>query len=210
MPLREAVPDTTSVMVERARRACIKAAQEISRICRLYQEMYGFRLMNNTLTQGTSTALYALLEEDDNVSRYHGEIINLCTALRAVSRRWPMAMAILRMVQHHAKQRKVTLPAETEKLFGEFENVDWRHAELKRLVSIYPSPPSVVASYASRATGKILDMGTFLEQMERLELGDEDRDRDRATEDAAVHDPDDSGETHPTHGDQRGGLPVLK
>lgn len=162
MPLRGADPDKSAAMMEQARRACIQAAQEVSRICRLYQEMYGFRLMNNTLTHVTTTALYVFLEEDD-LSQYDSEATNLCTCLRALSRRWLMAMANLRIVHHHAKQRKVPLPLQLDIIFGEFGHVAGRPSELKRLIDMYPGPPSVVAGYTSTSKMEILDMGKFLE-----------------------------------------------
>lgn len=199
MPLRQAVPDVASTIVEEAKRACINAAMEISRICQSYRETYGYRLMNNVFMLITSDAIYTFL--DDDVSQYHDEITNLCTCLRALSRRWPMAMAILRMVQHYAKQRKVSLPPETEKLFDEFENVDWRHGEVKRLISMYPSPTSVVASYTGTTKDEIVDMGKFLEEMERLQVKSEDSDR-IPTNEAEQSESDDPARPHSTPAQQ--------
>jgi hypothetical protein len=171
--LKQPAEHASPIVQRQAKDSCTKSALEVARLCKIYTSLYGCSIMPNMWTQSISMSLYVLVEEvaasNEASGVYDAQILDLVICLRAMSRRWPMSMAILRMVQHDARSKGVTLPPEAEKLFEEFETRDWKTRETRTLVSMYPDPTG-----ATRDRGIIqsVDMGKFLERMESMQLED--------------------------------------
>lgn len=159
----EGVPAAEANRVQQLKRA---AALEIVQICRLHQSLYGNAHMTVFLVQPLYLALVALMSEED-VSTYSSEILDLCIYFRATSRRFPIAMAVMRMFQVSAQQSGKALPVETEKLFEEFEQEDWRQRTSYRVTSQYP-----VLGGKDQDSSEVQNLSDFFAMMERLEVAD--------------------------------------
>jgi hypothetical protein len=111
---------------------------------------------------GVMQALLVLVDEP-YISVYTAEILDLCVFLRACSRRWPFAMAALRMFQISCHQRGKKLPAETEILFEEFETREWRSRVKKKVISNMPA-----IGYTADGLPEVRNMQEFFEQMDTV------------------------------------------
>ena len=117
-------------------------------------------------------AVFELLDEkpDDNTDA-HSEILAMYSLLRAMSHRWPIALAAFRMYQVSASQRGRSLSAEIRKLFEEFEKEEWKHNELQL--------HKVNSRYSYMDGGHeqtdIRNVSEFFETITRLEISDEVR-----------------------------------
>lgn len=155
--------------MQQARLMCINTALRIAEICRRHLRTYGSEHMNTVHSVGASLALHTLLDAGDN-SEHHPALIHLCICLRALGRRWPMIMGMMRMSQHYARQKKYTLPPEADRLLTQFENEDWNKRQTRKLISVYPQPAMTVNFHQSAGVAK--DMSRFLEEMEKMNLKD--------------------------------------
>ena len=120
--------------------------------------------MNLWMFHPINLALHALLDGDTQA--FDEEVLDLCIFFRAMTRRWPVAMAAFRMFQVTAQKRGKRLPPAATKLFAEFENEDWRQNELKRIISMYP-----VEGDEENTELDIHNMSDFFEMLERLDVG---------------------------------------
>lgn len=107
-------------------------------------------------------SLFTLTDRTD-AYEHQAEITNLCVFCRAMARRWPFCMAALRMYQVQMQTRGRKLPAETEKLFEDFEIGQWLNVELEEIKTMYPVP-------GDNGEEK-RNMGDFLKAMDRLDIG---------------------------------------
>lgn len=92
------------------------------------------------LHQALSIFLDAKTRATDNLHRYDLQISNICTTLRAIARRVPFVITVLRTIQLDVRRRKVVLPQETQKMFEDFEQNDlklWRE-EASYTRAMYP------------------------------------------------------------------------
>jgi hypothetical protein len=161
--------DHSSTVMQQARLMCIDAALRIAEICRRHLKAYGSEHMNTVHSVGASLALHTLLDAGDNLE-HHPALIDLYICLRALGRRWPMIMGMMRMSQHYARQKKYTLPPEVVRLLTQFGNEDWDKRQTRKLISIYPQP-AMTAKFRQSAGGA-KDMSRFLEEMEQMKLND--------------------------------------
>lgn len=96
--------------------ACnIDAALCILEDCRIHQDNWGIEKMNMVLAQAVTYALRCLTEELPS-NRYNDEITDLCTYLWKLSRRVPIAIALLRTIQLDTQLQGKTLPAKAQYL----------------------------------------------------------------------------------------------
>ncbi|KAL9617570.1 MAG: hypothetical protein Q9160_007640 [Pyrenula sp. 1 TL-2023] len=183
--LKQSCEGASSIVVDQARKLCENAALEVRHLCDLYHVSWGTETLNLFLVQPITLSLYTLMDRLDESPEFCSPTIDLCCMFRAVSRRWTIAMNVLRMVQLSAKDRGIKLPSETNRLFEEFETEDWLEQETKRVVSIYPDALSAtfknVTSLDSDSKGKgqrhVRNMTEFLALMDDLRLSDERDDR---------------------------------
>lgn len=168
LALRDSTEAANPKIIQLAKKKCIEAACEIASSCKTYSDSWGATHMGIMMSHPCLISVSVLLEEQDN-ARYEGEITDLCIALRAMSRRWPLGMAMLRMVQMEARQKVWTLPSQTEKLFEEFEGKSWKQRTLKQYLTLYPDSTT---SKTANLTDEEVDMGTFLASMELLLVED--------------------------------------
>lgn len=113
--------------------------------------------------------------EADATGTYDEEIIEIITTFRAMSRRAPFMVSLLRMVQLDVQRRNIRLPSATEKLFEDFEKQDltkWRLGPQTSLYFANPFPGAVSASEDPETTEARRPeyMGEFLEVFDNLTL----------------------------------------
>lgn len=157
-----------------AREKCTQAAQEVARVIKLYMQSWGPCSLGMMVCHPIYMSISVLVEEQQDNSQA-SYITDLCVALRALSRRWPLAMGMLRLVQLDARIKCWRLPPDTDKLFEEFEASAWRQRDLRRFASMYPIADAAKAITVGHDD---MDMGTFLEKMDVLTMEESTADSD--------------------------------
>lgn len=125
------------------------------------------------LHQALSIFLDAKSRSTSNLSRYDSQIVDICATLRAISRRVPFVITVLRAIQLDVRRRKVALPLETQRMFEDFEQNDlkaWRDDALypQAMYSFSEIAPNVGQQDAKGPQAKTL--GEFLQEFENLDL----------------------------------------
>jgi len=125
------------------------------------------------LHQALSIFLDAKTRFTEDVGRYDAQINDLCTTLRAIGRRVPFVVTVLRAIQLDIRRRELKLSPETEKLFEDFEQYDlklWKE-DASYLKSMYSQ--SEVAPHVGQQDHRhdqIQTMGEFLGGFDKLDL----------------------------------------
>lgn len=165
----EHLPSSPSFPAETAKAICLASAREIATNIATHRRKWGIDRFPSPSIQWVSAGLFALLDGlDDPANR--SAFIELCVVARSFSRRWPLAKAILRMIQLTAEQMGV-LPSEVEPLFLDFERKDWTMKDRETLSSSYPNFAAYYqpgAERGSRADEE--DMDAFLKKWDKLRL----------------------------------------
>lgn len=125
------------------------------------------------LHQALSIFLDAKSRSIYHLNRYDSQIVDICTTLRALSRRVPFVITVLRAIQLDVRRRKVVMPLETQRMFEDFEQNDlkaWRDDALypKAMYSFSEIAPNVGQQDAKAQQAKT--MGEFLQEFEDLDL----------------------------------------
>lgn len=151
-----------------------RTALDIVDLCRSYRVRFEYSRLNCYMCQPCYLALYVLMEQNSE-RQYDNEITEICTSIRAMSRRFPFAFSLLHMTQIDLQQRGHELPSSVEKLFEEFEQLDtasWMEKGSHN--SLYPSPQLGVGPYAgeddSEATTLPTTMSEFLKAFDKLRI----------------------------------------
>lgn len=160
----------------RTGRNMVRSALEIVKLCRSYRVKYEYNRLNIFMCQPCYHALYVLMEQNRQHQLYDSDITEICTAIRAMSRRFPFAFSLLHMTQIDLKQRGLDLPSAAEKLFEEFEQLDtalWMEKGSHN--SLYPSPQLAVGPYGggdddTEATTHPTNMSEFLIMFDKLRI----------------------------------------
>lgn len=152
----------------------VQNALDIVDLCRSYRVRYEYNRLNIFICQPCYLALYALMERNSR-KQYDSEITEMCTSIRAMSRRFPFAFSLLRMTQIDLQQRGLDLPSSAENLFEEFEQLGtalW--LEKGSHNSLYPSPQLTVGPYAGEGdppvTAHPTNMSEFLKMFNGLRI----------------------------------------
>ncbi|KAL4890685.1 hypothetical protein BDV59DRAFT_183979 [Aspergillus ambiguus] len=160
---------------ESTRRLCISTARRISSLLNIHRDKWGIDRMAPSTIQWVTIGLFTLLEELDDPHNRNA-FVELCIIGRAFSRRFPFAKGTLRMVQVSARETKVSLPAETDALFTDFEAQSWRENDAQGFSSFYPHFSTVIRHGHERQEGDTMDQ--FLEKWDGLTLEDgEDKEK---------------------------------
>lgn len=116
-------------------------------------------------------ACFILLEANHD-NRHDKEIAELCITLRAMSRRIPTAVALLRMIQLDAKRCGLNLPGATNQLFQDFELNDVKELQKRSKAhdSIYPNMAAAWLGNPASDNGHIMYMGEFLDKYDPLPM----------------------------------------
>jgi len=136
---------------------------------KMHQELYGVARIPLVNLQWTTVALYILMDHLDT-DETRAAFIDLCICARALSRRWTLAMGVLRMIQINASTRNIVLPDETIQLFEDFESQTWRSGDRKRFSSRYPDLVSVISNRNEQNADVVTEMDQLLEKWEGMEL----------------------------------------
>lgn len=153
----------------------IKHALDVVALGKVYNTHFDGSRPASSLIQASCPALCVLLEQ--NVGRrYDSEITELFLLLRAASRRFPLAFALLRTLQIHFRQNKIDLPMATDEVLQDFEqrNVSIR-SQRRPNDSLYPCPQLFFERHnrqqeESGTAVQPTNLGEFLEMFDRLEL----------------------------------------
>lgn len=153
----------------------VRMALDVVDLCRSYRVKWGYNRLHCFMSQSCYLALCVLIEKNDQ-QQYDSEITEICTAFRAISRRFPFAFSLLHMAQIDLQQRGFNLPTSAEKLFEEFEQPDVaRRIERGAHNSLYPSPQLAVWLDAneeddSKSTSHPTNMSDFLKNFDSLRI----------------------------------------
>ncbi|KAE8349436.1 hypothetical protein BDV28DRAFT_141215 [Aspergillus coremiiformis] len=109
---------------------CLSSARSIGLWMQTYRSSWDLYPMPSFNIQWITPALFILLEHLEIEANSEAFII-LCVAVKAFSRRFEKAKLILRSLQDTVRERKITLPVETDPLFAEFAGL-----RLPRMVRI--------------------------------------------------------------------------
>ncbi|KAL6229680.1 hypothetical protein BDW75DRAFT_235016 [Aspergillus navahoensis] len=91
---------------------CLSSARKIAQLNLVHRSNWGFDRMPGINVPYVTMALFSLLEGlGDSVNR--DAFISLVVAAGAFSRRWPVTKGYLRNLQNTARERNISLPAET-------------------------------------------------------------------------------------------------
>lgn len=123
--------------LERARPRVWKATLDLVNIFRIHEKLHGNATACVYLVHSLSVALNVLLDRNED-GAYDAEIIDLCIFLKAMSRRFPFAFAVFRMIQISARESKKPLPQATKRLVEDFVESEWVNRRLVELESLYP------------------------------------------------------------------------
>lgn len=163
-PIRERLLNLSLEVVEFIRCLRFSIPRDIDRInC----------MVARPLHQALSIFLDAKTRFTEDVGRYDAQINDLCTTLRAIGRRVPFVVTVLRAIQLDIRRRELKLSPETEKLFEDFEQYDlklWKE-DASYLKSMYSQ--SEVAPHVGQQDHRhdqIQTMGEFLGGFDKLDL----------------------------------------
>lgn len=153
----------------------VQRALDVVDLCRSYRVNWEYSRLHCFMSQPCYLALYILIEQNDK-QQYDSEITEVCTAFRAISRRFPFAFSLLHMAQIDLQQRGFSLPTPAEKLFEEFDQPDIaQRLEKGAHNSLYPSPHLAVWLDANeegdaKTTTHPTNMSDFLKTFDKLRI----------------------------------------
>lgn len=156
----------------------LAASLMIVKLCRLHRKSWGIDRMNVVVAQSMLCALNRLCADLPN-SAYSEEITDLCVYMRAIGRRIPIVISMLRMFQLDMLQQGKQLPAKTESLFQEFEKSELREFDDSTVNSNWPllswivfreHEDTEVGNKSNSTNAK--NMGEFLRLTSALSLND--------------------------------------
>ncbi|KAI9368233.1 hypothetical protein BJX61DRAFT_233410 [Aspergillus egyptiacus] len=145
-------------------------ARRIADLLRIHRERWGIDRMAPSTYHWVFSGLYALLKGLDSTENRNA-FTELCIIARAVSRRFPLAKGVMRMIQLTAKQSQVVLPEETDALFSAFAAESWTDKDPDSFSSLYPHYGTVIQE--GRTPGEDTALDTFLQKWDRLTISDD-------------------------------------
>ncbi|PCH08591.1 Transcription factor [Penicillium occitanis (nom. inval.)] len=167
-----------------ARETCVESALQVAQMIRLYRSKWGLEFISGTAVYWVSIALFVLLDELENPSNRRA-FIDLCSTAKVLSKQWFLMKGILRMLQITARQKRISLPLETEHLLQDFETNMWRQdSGRRRLSSAFPNF-SLLFQLVTGVGGGMHDPIDLDEYLEKL---DEESKLDELSRLEIVHD----------------------
>ncbi|KAL4875847.1 hypothetical protein BJY04DRAFT_210970 [Aspergillus karnatakaensis] len=160
-----------SISPEHAKKICIDSAHSVLRILQNQRSTWGLDYASPTILHWLSISLFTLLEELDDLG-HRNSFIKLCVMSRLVSRKYPIMKGILRILQGSAQQSNISLPAEADALFVEFEDQIWIKEGKRKFRSLYPNLISMHKTGGDRSV-EDSEMESFLNKWDRLNLEEE-------------------------------------
>ncbi|KAL4948540.1 hypothetical protein BDW69DRAFT_91175 [Aspergillus filifer] len=152
-----------------ARNTSHRNARRIAQLIALHRERWGIDRMDPCTIQWITTGLYCLLGSLDSLENRNA-FIELSIIARALSRRFPLAKGIMRMLQLTANQMQVSLPEETNALFSAFAAESWSEKDREAFSSFYPHYQTVIRNGPTRPGD--LAMDRFLMKWDNLSISD--------------------------------------
>ncbi|KAL4924602.1 Zn(II)2Cys6 transcription factor [Aspergillus undulatus] len=152
-----------------ARETTHQNARRIAQLIVLHRERWGIDRMDPCTIQWVTTALYALLGSLGSVENRNA-FTELSVLARALSRRFPLAKGIMRMLQLTANQMQVSLPEETDALFSAFAAESWSQKDREAFSSFYPHYETVIRNGPTRPDDVAMDH--FLQKWDKLTISD--------------------------------------
>lgn len=175
--LSERTPSKDSIDVEcdATRARLLTVALEVVEFLRIYRNAYPHDVdrLNSVVSRPLHQALSILLEAKSRDGRaYDAQINDICAALRAISRRVPFVVTLLRAIQLDAGRRGLALPQETQELFDDFEQSDiqsWKEeGSYTKAMYSYANIAPAVGQQDNKGLAKT--MGEFLQEFDDLDL----------------------------------------
>ena len=131
-------PSLPPRITDRAKELCVYAARDIASLASLHGQEFGFDRVCLLFAESVTVALFVLLTDlgSEESSRAFFEA---AVALKAAARRFPLAKALMRMVQLTAAQTHKLLPRRADTLFRNFAEKSWRSEDTKDFSSEFPN-----------------------------------------------------------------------
>jgi len=160
------------------RERLMKVALEVVEFLRCYRSSFPLDVdrLNGVVSRPLHQTLAILLDaksrSKENQHQYDGHITDICITLRAISRRVPFVVSILRAIQLDVRRRGLALPEATEKLFQDFERSDikaWKEdASYTRAMYSFSNIAPIVAQQDGKDQN--VTLGEFLQEFENLNI----------------------------------------
>jgi len=175
--LSERTPSSTSIDIDcdviRAR--LLKVGHEVVDFIRCYRATFPLDVdrLHAVVCRPLHQALSIFLEAKSRDGRdFDPQIIDICITLRAISRRVPFVVTLLRAIQLDTRRRGLALPPATEKLFADFEQFDiksWKEeASYTKAMYSYSNIAPNVGQQDNKGQAKT--MGEFLQEFDNLDI----------------------------------------
>ncbi|KAL2812016.1 hypothetical protein BJX63DRAFT_433018 [Aspergillus granulosus] len=144
-------------------------ARRITQLISIHRMRWGIDRMPPSTLQWITIGLFALLGALDSPAN-RTAFTELCTLLRAFSRRFPLAKGILRMLQLTAQNMDIVFPEETDVLFSAFTTETWTDKDRESFSSLYPHLMSVIKNGPTQRDDGSLDQ--FLQKWDNMAITD--------------------------------------
>ncbi|KAJ5584949.1 uncharacterized protein N7459_004749 [Penicillium hispanicum] len=158
--------DPASAGDDKIRELRFSSARRICTLLNRSRSQWPLEYMPMNAMQWSTVALFTLLEgldDDQNTQPF----VDLCVVLRSLARRWQLAKGMMRLVQLTAVKMAVTLPAETQNLFKDFEAELWKTDDRERFSSLYPN---FATSIRQENGSDEVELDRFLEEWDDLTI----------------------------------------
>lgn len=158
--------DPISADDDKIRELRFSSARRICTLLNRSRAQWPLEYMPMNSMQWSTVALFTLLEGlDDNQNTQ--PFVDLCVVLRSLARCWQLAKGMMRLVQLTVVEMAVTLPAETQGLFKDFEAELWKADDRKRFSSLYPN---FATSIRQEKGSDEVELDRFLEEWDDLTI----------------------------------------
>jgi len=171
-------PISIDTVCDGIRQRLLKVALEVVEFIRCYRASFPLdtdrinSVVYRPLHQALSIFLDAKSRSTDNQHQYDSQVTDICITLRAMARRVPFIVSVLRAIQLDVRRCGVALPKATETLFEDFEQSDiklWKE-EATYTRAMY-SFSNIAPNVGQQDGGeRSMTMGEFFQEFEDLDL----------------------------------------
>lgn len=154
---------------QRAQERCVESARASARLIDIHRELWGLDQMTPVNIHWVTVSMFTLLEHLGEEANREA-LVSLSGAAKAFSHRWELGKGMLRLFQVTAKQMEVTLPAETDAIFTDFETRFWSSADRKVFSSQYPN----FANSMKHGDVDDIELDMYLAKFDELHIADDE------------------------------------
>lgn len=160
------------------RQRLLKVSLEVAELIEIYRSAFPLEIdkinsvVYRPLHQALSIFLDARNRSTDNQQQYDSQITDICITLRAMARRVPFIVSVLRAIQLDLRRRGLALPRAAEEVLEDFEQCGiglWKEdASYTRAMYSYSNIAPHVGQQDHKEDSRTI--GEFLQEFEKLNL----------------------------------------